>query len=97
MVRTKVGQKLKLPVAAFLECGEIREILWAAHRSLVSDQRVFAKDKDRNAFEHCGDFTAERFIRRDATDARQETDPARGSSELNNLLGRQEVSFLNPN
>jgi hypothetical protein len=68
--------------------------LWPADRSLVPYQRVFAKDEDRNAIEYCGDFAGKRFIRRYASDARQEIDPARSSSKLNNLLGLEEIFFL---
>ena len=77
-----------------LEYGEVCEILWPTDRSLVSDQCVSAKDKDWNAIEYCGDFAGKRFIRRNATDARQQIDSARGSSELNDLLGLEEISFL---
>jgi hypothetical protein len=46
------------------------------------------------AIEYCGDFAGKRVICRHATDARQEIDPARSSSELNDLLGLKEISFL---
>jgi hypothetical protein len=77
-----------------LECSKVREILWPTDRALVSDQCVFAKDEDWNAIEYCGDFAGKRFIRRHATDARQQIDSAWGSSELNDLLGLEEISFL---
>jgi hypothetical protein len=77
-----------------LECGEVREILWPSYRSLVPYQCVSAKDKDRNAIEYCGDFAGKSFIRRHATDARQHIYSARGSSELNDLLGLEEIRFL---
>ena len=77
-----------------LEYGEVCEILWPTDRSLVSDQCVSAKDEDWNAIEYCGDFAGKRFIRRNATDARQQIDSARGPSELNDLLGLEEISFL---
>jgi len=40
------------------------------------------------------DFAGKRVICRHATDGRQEIDPARRSSELNDLLGLKEISFL---
>jgi hypothetical protein len=69
-------------------------MLWPTDRSLVSDQCVFAEDEDWKAIEYGGDSAGKRFIRRYASDARQQIDSARGSSELNDLLGFEEISFL---
>ena len=74
--------------------AQVCQILWLTDRSLVSNQCVFAKDEDWKAIERCGDFAGKRFIRGRATDARQQIDPARGSSELNNLLGLEEICLL---
>jgi hypothetical protein len=68
--------------------------LWPTDRTLISDQCVFAKDEDRNAIEYCGDLAPKRFICSHATDARQQIYPAWGSSELNDLLGPEKISFL---
>jgi hypothetical protein len=61
---------------------------------LFRNQCVFAKDEDGNAIEHCRDFAGKRFIRRHATDARQQSDPAWDLSKLNHLIRFNEISFL---
>src|SRR5262249_7358188 len=76
------------------QSGKVREILRSTDCSLVSYQCVSAKYEDWNAVEYCGDLAGKGFIGRHATDRGQQIYSARDSSELNDLLGLEEISFL---
>jgi hypothetical protein len=68
--------------------------LGAANCSLVSDQDLLAKDEDRNPVDCRGNFRGKGFVSVYATDAGQQIDSTRRSSQLNHLLRLQEISFL---
>ena len=70
------------------QCGKIRQILWPAYCSLVSDQGLLTKDEDRNAV-HCrGNFRGKGLVSVYATDACQQIDSTRTDLALQEVAAR---------